>query len=182
MKILLHICCAPCSIVPIGRLRAAGHELTGFWYNPNIHPWTEHEKRRETAVTYTGRIVLPMIWRPGYEMPNFLRQVAFHEEDRCRHCFRLRMLGAAETARQGGFEAFTTTLLYSKYQKHELLAEIAASVGQETGVAFHYEDFRPWYYEGVQRSKEEGLYRQKYCGCIYSEWERFAGNKKSTST
>jgi hypothetical protein len=173
MKLLLHVCCAPCSIVPIDRLRGAGHELTGFWFNPNVHPWTEHEKRRETVEAYAGRVNLPVIWRPGYEMNEYLRQVVFHEDDRCRFCFRMRMFAAAEAARQGGLDAFTTTLLYSKYQKHDLLAEVAEAVSREIGVPFHYEDFRPWWSEGVQRSREMGMYRQKYCGCVYSEWERY---------
>ncbi len=173
MKLLLHVCCGPCSIVPIDRLRLAGHELTGFWFNPNVHPFTEHEKRRSSFEEYAGAVGLPVIWHPEYRMPEYLREIAGREDVRCRICYRLRMVAAAQAARENHCDAFTTTLLYSKFQKHELLAETAAAVARETGIRFHYEGFRPGWSEGVRRSKEMGMYRQQYCGCIYSEWERY---------
>jgi len=177
MKLLLHICCAPCSIVCIDRLREEGHELRGFWFNPNIQPWTENEKRREAAETYSERVGLPMIWRNEYRLQEFLRMTAFREAERCRLCLRLRLGAAANVAKRGGFEAFTTTLLYSKRQPHELIAEVGATVGKEAGVTFLYRDFRPGWAEGIQRSKAENLYRQQYCGCIYSEKERYLGRR-----
>ncbi len=177
MKILLHICCAPCSIVSIDRLREEGHELHGFWYNPNVQPWTENEKRRTAVETYSSRVNLPVIWRNEYRLQEFLRMVAFRETERCRLCFRMRLAAAANVAKRGKFDAFTTSLLYSKTQPHELLIEVAEAVGKEAGVPFLYRDFRPGWQEGIARSKQEGLYRQQYCGCIYSEKDRYIGGK-----
>lgn len=181
MRLLLHICCAPCSIVCIDRLREEGHELRGFWYNPNVHPWTENQKRREAVETYSEHAGLPMIWRNEYRLQEFLRMVVFREAERCRLCIRMRLGAAANVAKRGGFDAFSTTLLYSKQQPHELIAEIGETVGKEMGVAFLYRDFRPGWEEGIKRSKKENLYRQQYCGCIYSEKERYAGRERSRS-
>jgi predicted adenine nucleotide alpha hydrolase (AANH) superfamily ATPase len=175
MKLLLHICCGPCSIVPIDRLRQEGAAVTGFWFNPNIHPYTEYEKRRTAAATHAASVELPMIWRDEYLLEEFLRQAAFHEADRCRRCLRMRLSAAAREAKAGGFDAFTTSLLYSVYQPHELIAETGRAVAGETGVEFLYRDFRSGWREGVDRSRAEDLYRQKYCGCIYSEKERWLG-------
>ena len=106
-------------------------------------------------------------------MIDYLRAVAGKEGDRCRYCFRMRMGKTAQTAKEKGFDAFTTTLFISPYQKHELLKEICESASTEYGIAFHYEDFRPGFRESHNLSHEMELYHQKYCGCIYSEWERF---------
>jgi len=177
MNVLLHICCAPCSIVCIDGLREEGHELRGFWFNPNVHPVTESQKRREALETYSERIDLPMIWRNDYRLQEWLRMVAFREEERCRFCYHQRLTAAANVAIKGNFDAFTTTLLYSKQQKHELLVEMAEQVAKSAGIEFLYRDFRPRWKEGIQRSQQEGMYRQQYCGCIYSEKERYLGNK-----
>ncbi|NLH49486.1 MAG: epoxyqueuosine reductase QueH [Myxococcales bacterium] len=179
MTILLHICCAPCSIVPIDRFRAEGVDLLGWWFNPNIHPYTENETRRTTLEKYAEKIALPIRWRNEYRLEDFLRAVAFNEMNRCRTCLRWRLETAAVEAKSAGCEAFSTTLLYSKYQPHELIAEIGAQVSEAKSIPFHYRDFRPFWREGVDRSRAEGMYRQKYCGCIYSEKERYLGKKDS---
>jgi hypothetical protein len=177
MKILLHVCCGPCSIYPIDSLRKAGHEIRGYFYNPNIHPFTEFRQRRDTFTEY-AQIELPVIVDEQYELENFLREVVFREGERCRICYSMRLQRTAQIARKGKFDAFTTTLLVSPFQKHDLIKEIATSVSQETGVPFFYQDFRIGFKEGVLQSKEAKMYRQQYCGCIFSEKERYAHTKK----
>lgn len=173
MKILLHICCAPCAIHPVQVLTGGEHYVHGFFFNPNIHPYQEFTRRAATLEEYAALQNLPVIWERTYDLEGFLRQVVFREGERCRICYHLRLSAAARAARGGGFEAFTSTLLYSKYQKHELIREIGEQVAREVDLPFFYEDFRQGWQAGQQRSKELGLYRQQYCGCIYSERERY---------
>ncbi len=173
MKILLHICCAPCTIYPREVLAASGHQVHGFFFNPNIHPYQEFARRASTLEEYAGKVHLPVIWDRSYHLEEFLRHLAFREADRCRFCYHLRLSKAARTARGGKFDAFTSTLLYSKFQNHELIRDLAETVAREVGVPFCYQDFRQGWSVGVGRSKELGLYRQQYCGCIYSERDRY---------
>lgn len=178
MRILLHICCGPCSIYPIKSLLAQGHEIRGYFYNPNIHPYTEYDKRKVTALEYANKIGIPLIIDDNYELDEFLRNVAFREGDRCRVCYGMRLRKAAQVAKKGRFDAFSTTLLVSPRQKHALISEIGTAIGRELGIPFYYEDFRPGYSEAVKISKNEQMYRQQYCGCIYSERDRFAQHMK----
>jgi predicted adenine nucleotide alpha hydrolase (AANH) superfamily ATPase len=106
-------------------------------------------------------------------MEEFLRNVAFREKDRCRYCYYDRLRFSAYKAKEEGFEGFTTTLLYSKYQSHEMIKSIGESAAIENQIKFYYRDFREGWLEGIKISKEIGMYRQPYCGCIYSEKERF---------
>lgn len=175
MKGLIHICCANCLIYPLKVLREEGWETTGFFYNPNIHPYQEYVRRKETIETYTRRAGLKMIYRDEYDLEEFLRSVVYREHERCRHCYLCRLEAAAKMARKGKFDAFTTTLLYSKHQNHSLIKEIGESLAKQFSVPFYYEDFRKWWQEGIHESKAMGLYRQQYCGCIYSEKERYWG-------
>ena len=107
-------------------------------------------------------------------MPEYFRQVVGHEAERCQYCFRLRLSKTAETALKKGFNAFTTTLLISPHQKHELIREIGNEVAKEKGMDFLYADLRKRYSDSRRMTKPLNLYRQQYCGCIYSEWERYA--------
>jgi len=173
VRILLHICCAPCTIHPLRVLRGEGNEISGLYYNPNIHPYLEYRKRLETLETYAAQAGLPVIREEGYPLEEYLRQVAFREEERCSHCYLLRLTRAAQIAKKDRFEAFTTTLLYSRFQKHDLIRAIGEGVAATQGIPFLYRDFREGWPEGVRISREIGMYRQPYCGCIYSERERF---------
>jgi len=173
VNILLHCCCGPCAIYTVNRLREQGYEVTGFWYNPNVQPFTEHQNRLEALHTLANAIDLPLIVSPGYEMISYFRAVVGHEGERCGDCFRLRLSRTAKVASEKGFSAFTTTLLISPYQKHELLKEIGEEIAGEQGVKFYYEDFRTGFRESHRLSREFNLYHQKYCGCVYSEWERY---------
>ncbi len=173
MKVLMHACCAPCSIYPLRIMRDEGLTVMGYFYRHNIHPYTECLRRQETLEAFADQQQLKLIVQEGYDLEGFLRNVVHREKDRCRHCYFDRLRSAARVARKGKFDAFTSTLLYSKFQKHDVIREIGAAVGEETGVPFYYQDFRTGWQEGVTVSKREGLYRRPYCGCIYSEKERF---------
>ena len=173
MKVLLHICCAPCAIYPLKVLREEGMETMGFFYRHNIHPFTECMKRENTLKEYADRINLKVIYQKGYELERFLRNAAFRESQRCTFCYHDRLLAACKTAKRGKFDAFTTTLLYSKFQNHELIESMGNEIGRKEGVRFLYRDFSAGWKEGIEESKRLGMYRQQYCGCIYSEKQRF---------
>lgn len=173
MRILLHICCGPCALFPLRSLRAAGHDVTGFFYNHNIHPYQEYIRRRDSVVRMSELEGLHLIMRDIYDVEGFLANVAQAPERRCSYCYASRLSAAAKSAAEGGFEAYTASLLYSRYQKHCEIKELGERIGNKFGVAFHYDDFRSGWQEGIKLSKELGLYRQQYCGCIYSEKERY---------
>jgi predicted adenine nucleotide alpha hydrolase (AANH) superfamily ATPase len=177
LKTLIHICCANCLIYPLKVLREEGREVMGFFYNPNIHPYQEYRRRLEAVQEYEGKAGVQVIYRDEYKLEEFLRGVVFREEERCRFCYHLRLEATAQVAKHGKFAAFTSTLLYSKQQNQDLIKEIGESVGKEHGVQFLYRDFRDGWKEGIEESKALGLYRQQYCGCIYSEKERYLGKK-----
>jgi len=175
LKILLHICCAPCSIYPVRTLRSDGFDVMGFFYRHNIHPYTECLKRQETLQNYAEMIKLRVIYQNGYDMEGFIRNVVFRETDRCLYCYHDRLRSAALIAKRGKFDYFSTTLLYSKFQKHEMIRDMGEAAGKAAGVPFFYQDFREGWKQAIKESKELGLYRQQYCGCVYSEKERFFG-------
>ena len=173
MKVLLHICCAPCCIYPVQSLRAEGLDVMGFFYRHNIHPYTECLRRQQTLQGYAESIDLRVIHQEGYHLEGFLRNVAFRETDRCTYCYHDRLESTAHIAKRGRFDYFSSTLLYSKFQNHQRIRTIGESVGKAVGVPFLYQDFRPGWQEGIAESKRLNLYRQSYCGCIYSEKERY---------
>ena len=173
MKILLHICCAPCTIYPLEILRKEAGQVKGLFFNPNIHPYLEYKKRLDTVREYTAREGLEVNLAEGYPIEDFLQKTAAMGKDRCSYCYEVRLRHTAEQARRGLFDAFTTTLLYSRYQKHDLIRTTAEDAAREFNIPFYYRDFRTGWEEGVRLSKDMGLYRQKYCGCIFSEKERY---------
>ncbi len=173
-SVLIHVCCAHCAAYTAGYWRELGYEVSAFWYNPNIHPYTEHRHRLEAMKSLAREIDLPLMVAEGYDMMEYFRRVVGHEAERCRYCFQLRLSQTAETARRNGFGAFTTTLLISPYQKHELIREVGDAVAQEKGIEFLYADLRKRYSDSRHMTKGLNLYRQQYCGCLYSEWERYA--------
>jgi predicted adenine nucleotide alpha hydrolase (AANH) superfamily ATPase len=173
MNVLLHICCAPCAIYPLGELRAGGMAVTGFFYNHNIHPYREYRQRLDTVREYATKVDLPVIYRDEYRLEEFLATVAANPSTRCLYCYASRLEMAAKTAVAGGFDAFTSSLLYSRYQKHDIIREIGERLGAQYNVHFLYDDFRRGWRQGIDISRELGLYRQQYCGCIYSEKERY---------
>ncbi len=173
MKILLHVCCGPCSAYPVKYLRSNGYSVTGRFYNPNIHPYKEFKRRLNTLEEYARSITLPLIIHREYGLTEFLRSVVFEEKKRCKFCYETRLEDCARVAAEEGFPLFSSTLFYSKYQNHELMRSIAEKMAKKYGVEFFYHDFREGWQEGIDISIEEEMYRQPYCGCIYSEQERY---------
>lgn len=178
MKTLLHICCAPCSVSCIDSLRSEGIEPTGFWYNPNIHPFTEYRARKNTLVEYAKSIGLDLILQGEYGLRLFVTGVYPNFDNRCGYCYRIRFEETARYAAENGYDSFTTTLLISPYQNHELICEVANEIAKKYDVGFLYRDFRPLFREGQQKARDLELYMQKYCGCIFSEEERYRKKKK----
>ena len=253
MRILVHICCGPCGITVLQRLRARGHELAGLFFNPNIQPLAEYMRRREGAALVAARLDIPLIladslpeaeqrWRdpwlpetgeaeppvapsssvqdtdtpltteifpdarvkgaaaplrgagwspastgltssprpsqptglpPAVDPIPWLRAVAGRERERCLFCWRVRLRKTAELAAAGSFDGFSSSLLYSRYQKHETIRNLGFDIAASNGPAFVYEDFRTFWQEGIARSKDWGIYRQQYCGCLFSEYDRY---------
>ncbi|MDR2502981.1 MAG: epoxyqueuosine reductase QueH [Deltaproteobacteria bacterium] len=202
MKILLHICCGPCAIMPIQRLLQDKHEVTGYFYNPNIHPLAEYLRRCEGAAETAARYDLKIIWADppdDYALNGWLRtalqrcdepepaEIAPPAQDqddipvklkpRCLFCLELRLKKTCALACSQDFDAFTSTLLYSRRQPHDFIAHRAAELAEQGGGAtFYYRDFRPDWRQGIEISKEWKIYRQQYCGCIFSEKERYAAD------
>jgi predicted adenine nucleotide alpha hydrolase (AANH) superfamily ATPase len=172
-RLLLHICCGPCSTYSIKRLREQGFDVTGFWYNPNIHPFAEHERRRECIQDYARAVELAMIEWEEYEMPVYFRAVVGHETfgERCALCYRLRLERTAQVAVENDFDAFSTTLLISPYQQQALVRDIGDELAGRLGLEFYFENLRRGWSERGHMAREHHLYQQQYCGCIYSEWE-----------
>ena len=172
MNILLHICCAPCLIYPLEVLRSKDLEVTGLFYNPNIHSVLEYNERKKAINVLNPGI--EMVY-PDYFPEDFFRAVNLKEEFpiRCAICWKQRLAKTAALARDKGFKYFSTTLLVSPYQDHDLLKNIGNDIAKDIGVDFYYTDFRPGYKKAREEARLKGIYMQKYCGCIYSEQERF---------
>ena len=181
MKLLLHTCCGPCSIYPLQVLRDDHHQVMGFFYRNNIHPYTECLKREQALIALAESTDLKLIVQTGYDMETFLRNVAFREADRCTYCYHERLTTTAHMAKKGKFDGFTTTLLYSRYQKHDLIRTIGEAVGKSAEIPFYYRDFRDGWKVGIEQSRQMGIYRQAYCGCIYSEKARYYHQPKKSN-
>ena len=178
MNTLLHICCAPCANQCIAALQGEGISVTGFWYNPNIHPFTEYRARRNCVRSYLEAIGLPLIEKNDYALRPFIREVAEDIGNRCRKCYEMRLFETAKAAAEGGFDSFTSSLFISPYQNHQLMAEVAEAAAKEYGVEFLYRDFRPYFKVGQETAREQAFYMQKYCGCVFSEEERYLKKNK----
>ena len=170
MKLLMHACCAPCSVYCIEKLREEKIEPTLFWYNPNIHPYKEYEARRDCLIDYTKRIDIKCILEDEYGLDNFCKNVVNNLDSRCiDYCYPIRLRKTFEYAKENGYDCVTTTLLYSIYQKHEYIKFLCEKLSDEFKIEFLYRDFRYGFWEGHNKARELGLYMQKYCGCVFSE-------------
>jgi epoxyqueuosine reductase len=174
-KVMAHICCAPCSIYVLKQLRAEGREVFGYFFNPNIHPYTEYLKRLATLENYAKICLLPLTVDKEYDLGGFLKGALEYGRDRCLFCYRMRLERTFAKASEARVDAVTTTLLYSKHQRHEDIRAIGLELSEKYGVPFLYRDFRKGWKEGIDESKALNMYRQPYCGCIFSEYERFGG-------
>lgn len=170
---VLHSCCAPCTIYPFDRLQSEGLTVTGFFYNPNIHPFCEFEKRLAAVSDFYRAAGCRLLVDAAYDVSAFIRAVFRPGARRCEACWRMRLRAVAEMGKELGAAAVTTTLLYSIYQDHDAIAGIGREESQDAGLEFYYEDFRAGWREGQRRARELSIYRQKYCGCIFSEEERY---------
>ncbi len=173
MKLLLHVCCAPCSTYTLEHLREQDIDVSGYFYNPNIHPYREFRKRLASLRDFAKEKNFPIELDTEYGLTEYLRKVVFHEKERCLICYDMRLEKTAQQAVQSGADAFSSTLLYSRYQNHEAITKIGRKMAQKYGVEFYYDDFRSGWQEGIDRAIAMDLYRQPYCGCIYSEQERY---------
>lgn len=173
MNLLMHICCSNCALYPISSLRERGINVKGLWFNPNIHPFTEYRNRLDSLKKLESLWSLELEYMDYYGLTEYIRNVAGNEANRCEYCYTVRLETAAKKAKELKADAFTTSLLVSPYQKFGLIADIGRTMQEKYSVEFFMEDFRPGFNEGGKMSRELDLYRQKYCGCIYSEMERF---------
>ncbi|MCX8084560.1 MAG: epoxyqueuosine reductase QueH [Calditerrivibrio sp.] len=171
-KILLHQCCGPCSIYPI-RVLKDRFQVVGYFYNPNIHPSQEFYRRLENTIIVNKQFGVATHYDEYYGLTDFFRFKDVSKLDRCRECYAMRLKNTAHFAKKYNFSIFSTTLLYSKYQNHEEIKALGERYAGEYGLEFYYEDFREGWKEGITLSKQMNIYRQQYCGCIYSEGERY---------
>ena len=180
MKLLLHTCCAPCSVYCIDSLRKENIEPTVYWFNPNIHPYMEYKARRDCLKEYTKMINVNAIFEENYGLDEFCKNVVNDLNNRCKnYCYYVRLEQTAKYAKENGYTAFSTTLLVSPYQNHDALVEVAKMMAKKYDIEFLYRDFRVGFREGQAKARELGLYMQKYCGCIFSEEMRYY-NRNST--
>lgn len=173
MRVLLHICCANCAIYPVKMLREQNWEVSGYFYNHNIHPYQEFKRRLDTLKEYAAQMALEVSYEEEYQLEEFLANVAQEPRNRCDYCYQSRLSATARRAAEMGFEAFSTSLLYSRYQQHDSIREFGEELAQKYNLKFVYQDFREGWNKGIKTSKAMGLYRQQYCGCIYSEKDRY---------
>jgi predicted adenine nucleotide alpha hydrolase (AANH) superfamily ATPase len=159
-------------------LRQQKFEVTGFFYNPNIHPLSEYNNRRRAVQDFSQTVSLETFY-PEYVPSEFFWETHLKESspERCPVCWHLRLKKTAREAKEKGFDYFSTTLLVSPYQDQDLLKKIGDDVAKEEGVQFYYEDFRPGFKKAHDEAKSQGIYCQKYCGCIYSNEAQTYGTK-----
>ena len=175
MKLLLHTCCAPCSVYCIESLREEGIEPTLYWFNPNIHPYMEYKARRDTLRQYAEMISIQTIFKENYGLKEFCKNVIGNLDERCsKYCYKIRLEQTAKYAKENGYDSFSTTLLISPYQNHDELIRIGQEMAEKYDIEFLYRDFRPGFREGQAKARELGLYMQKYCGCVFSEEDRYS--------
>ena len=164
MKLLMHTCCAPCSVYCIDSLRKEGIEPTLYWYNPNIHPYMEYKARRDCLKDYANSINIQAIFEEEYGLDEFCKNVVNDLENRCiNYCYIKRLEKTVKYAKENGYDAFTTTLLVSIYQKHDEIIKICKMLSEKYNIEFVYRDFRVGFREGQAKARELGLYMQKYC-------------------
>ena len=170
---LLHTCCTPCSTHVLELLREV-FDLTLYFYDPNIHPKEEYEKRRDEMRGYAEKLSTPFVEGP-YEVERWLEITMEHKKDvegsgRCLICYEMRLRETARFARDNGFEYFGTVLSISPHKRADKINEIGLSLGKEYGIKYLEADFkkRDGFKKSIELSRSYGLYRQDYCGCVYS--------------
>ncbi len=170
---MLHICCACCLCAPLNELRKEGFEVTGLFYNPNIHPFLEFRRRLKALRVFQESDPIPVIYYEEYGIREYLKNVDYEGDDRCADCYALRLKFTADYAKKNGFDAFTSTMLFSVYQNHEQLKMISENLSREHEVDFVYRDYRHLSECSQDIARKKMIYRQGYCGCVFSEYERY---------
>ncbi len=179
MDLLLHICCAPCSIYSWQYFEQQGYNIEGYFFNPNIHPYKEFERRKNALLSLMEEENRKVKLEGDYPLEDFLTQAVKELDDRCRLCYTIRLKQTAVYAREQGIKNFSTTLLLSPYQNHELLKEVGFKIAAEQEINFIYTDLRPGFKESIRRARESNIYVQGYCGCVFSEKERYYSRSKT---
>jgi predicted adenine nucleotide alpha hydrolase (AANH) superfamily ATPase len=184
MRLLFHTCCGPCASGCVPALLEEGMKPDLYWYNPNIHPFIEYSNRRESLVSFAASNGLELRIEEEYGLRSFIRSIYPNLEagpkngnKRCVSCYRMRLEKTARYGAENGYSHFSTSLLVSPWQDHELIKKTAEELAGVYGIAFFYRDFRPHYREGQKQARSMGLYMQKYCGCIFSEEERYTAQQ-----
>ena len=172
--LLLHVCCGPCATATERFWRGEGLDVVGFFFNPNIQPLLEFRKRLESARTLAAARSLTLVEDLSYDPALWFRLVGLRPgPERCRACIGMRLMQTAERAAREGYDGFTTSLAISPWQDHDAIKEGGAEAAARFGLSFYYEDLRPLFRDSRAQARELGLYRQQYCGCVLSEWERY---------
>lgn len=174
--VLLHACCGPCSIMPALRLQDEGYDVILWYMNPNIHPLSEYLRRREAIGECAERLGAALICDDeSWDLTSWLTSQLPRAEsgERCVWCCQSRLEAGWKKAAETGAARFSSSLLYSKYQPHDKIAEKGRELEKLGGPSFLYRDFREDWLKGVEISKQWGIYRQPYCGCVFSEAERY---------
>jgi predicted adenine nucleotide alpha hydrolase (AANH) superfamily ATPase len=195
MKILLHICCGNCALYPVKAIRAEGNDFAGFWYNPNIHPFQEYSARLDSLKSLSDQWKIDILYHEDYSPEESFKlfditdySVFTSETDkingltlpysappfreRCKSCYLLRLEKTAAKTKELGYDAFSTTLFISPYQDFDQIAATGRDLAEKNNVLFYVKDFRPYFRDSINLARDIGLYRQKYCGCIFSREER----------
>jgi len=179
-KLLIHACCGPCLIgvyediieniddFLIERIE----DIDVLWYNMNIQPKSENIKRKETLLNYLNTVDKTPMVIDEYDLAGFAKVAAspkeYRYESRCEYCYKKRMEMLFKVAVDNGYNMVTTTMLVSPYQGHDLIIQICKELELKYNIKFVYKDFRKIFRKGQQRAKELEMYKQKYCGCIFS--------------
>ena len=182
-KVLMHVCCAPCFITIEEDINENGMlidgkrenvDLTAYWYNPNIHPKAEYERRKDSFIKYCQMKNVKNVICDEYDMNGFIKKVVEETGEgkkwniRCKYCYYRRLDNVFKYASENGYDIVSTTLTRSPFQNHEAINNVAEELSKKYNVKYVYSDYRHTYYEGQKKAREYGLYMQKYCGCVFS--------------
>ena len=172
-RLLLHTCCAPCSTWSVEALRSE-YDVTCFFYNPNIQPEEEYLMRLSDERRFCSHIGVDLL-EGGYDVEKWESEIRGHEDDpeggeRCRICYRMRLLETGRRATKGGFDAFTTTLTISPHKNASVINLVGEEIAERTGIPFVPLDLkkRDGFKKSIEMSREHDLHRQDFCGCVYS--------------
>lgn len=184
--LLLHICCGVCALGITKKMKEQGYKITGYFYNPNIHPFMEFQKRLRAVEVMSEQDKLPVIYEKDYGLDDYLQYVnpyaKSYETKRCAKCYEMRLEQTARKAKELNINEFTSTLIISPQQNQAVIKNLGENIAKKYGISFKYEDVTDLYPQCKETAKKRSLYRQQYCGCIFSEYERYNKNRKSDTT